>query len=52
MVFRLGLTNVTKKTAFDIVLKNHASFSIEIGIYPDILVQNRPLSAHFRPVTF
>ena len=32
--------------------KNHKSFSIKIGIYRDISVQNRPLSAHFRPVTF
>ena len=44
--------NITKRKAVDSVLKNHKSFSINIGIYRDISVLNRPLSAHFRPVTF
>ena len=34
------------------MLKIHKSFFINIGIYRDILVQNRQLFAHFRTVTF
>ena len=36
----------------DSVLKIHKSFSIKIGIYQNISVQNRPISANFQPVTF
>ena len=43
---------ITKRKVVESVLKNHKSFSIKIDIYRDISVQNRPLSAHFRPVTF
>ena len=34
------------------MLKNHKLFFINIGNYRDLLVQNRPLSAHFWPVNF
>ena len=46
--------NRTKRKTVDKVSKNHKSFSIKIGtgIYQDKSVQNCPLSAHFRPVTF
>ena len=43
---------MTKRKTVDSVLKKHKSFSIKIGVYRDILVLNRPLFAHFRPVTF
>ena len=44
--------NVTKRKAVDRVLKNHKLFFIRVDIYRDVLIQNRPLSAHFRPITF
>ena len=44
--------NRTKRKAVYSVLKTHKPFFINIGNYWDILVQNRPLSAHFWPVKF
>ena len=52
IVFRLGQTNVTKGKAVGSVLKNHKLYSIKIGIYRDVSVQTRPLSARFWLVPF
>ena len=48
---QVGLNEHNQKT-IDNERKNHKSFSINIGSYRDILVQNSPLSAHVRPVKF
>ena len=52
VVLKLGLTNITKRTVADGVLKNHKPFFINIGNYRDISLQIRQLFAHLRPVKY